>query len=583
MNDTPEPLARFKPGISEIMQQIINKTLAKDVKARFQNMEELLTALKAEKSQWEHPGLYAKRINAKPVLRVEEKSPRPHYQTLSTSHNITLNYEKIRDITLGGLAAESDESLMNYFFETRMYHDVEIGHTKVLIGNRGSGKSAIFKVLARKKQGEGTLVEEIVPTDFMYDLLTNTRKFDVNAQWARLGAYTAAWKYTILVTAMRLLYARYKKLKVEPGHVNRIKAFLRDHSEEHFGSPIDILILILKKFAAVTKLSLEGIHFKEGTSELDKLYKLDTIQPVIPAISELSKHSKILILFDELDYGWDASDDARQFIAGLFRAANQINRQFSYINVLIAIREEIYQNIPELYDDAQKIRDIIEPVRWTPEELKIMISQRIKHALETLLDKRLYITDPESLWGCIFEEYMNEGGLSTFDYIIERTLYRPRELIFFVNECLKAHHAEKKIGPAMILKVEREYSKNRLNDIASEYKFQYPGLRAVFETFRMGNTVWNRAQLEDHWLEMVAGGKRCPEAADWLNENSAPGKLITILWNVGFLRVFIKSNGNPLGEEKEFFVGHHQEPTLNIAMFNHFDIHPMFRSHLGIP
>jgi len=30
------------------------------------------------------------------------------------------------------------------------------------------------------------------------------------------------------------------------------------------------------------------------------------------------------------------------------------------------------------------------------------------------------------------------------------------------------------------------------------------------------------------------------------------------------------------------FVGYFQEPTLNIAMLRLFDIHPMFRPHLGI-
>ncbi|RMG39377.1 MAG: hypothetical protein D6732_04270 [Methanobacteriota archaeon] len=491
-------------------------------------------------------------------------------------------YSRIRDLTLGSLAAEHDQALENYFYESRMYHDVSRGRTKILIGNRGSGKSAIFKILAKKEKGQGTLVQEITPTDFMYDLLTNTRQFDMNAEWARLGAYTTAWKYVMLVTAMRLLHGRYKKLKVEPEHVNRIKAFLRDHTEEHQCSPVDLLVLMLKKFANVSRVSFEGIQFSDTATELDRLYKLNHLQPVIPSIQELSKHSRVLILFDELDHGWDASDDARQFIAGLFRAAIYINQHFSHLDVLVTIREEIYQNIPELYDDAQKIRDIIEHIRWTPEELKMLISQRIKHAWENLLEKRLNVRDPDRLWEMIFEPYMNDGKTSTFDYIIDHTLYRPRELIFFVNECLKVHNLETRIGQATIEKVMRGYSKNRLDDIAAEYKFQYPGLREVFETFRLSDPIWNREQLEEHWLEIIEGIRQCPEASSWLNGTGFPNKLIEVLWKVGFLRVYMQWDASSVPESDVPAVGYFQEPTLNISMYNYFDIHPMFRPHLGI-
>lgn len=493
-----------------------------------------------------------------------------------------MEHRKLRELTLGGLAAEHDTALQQYFFENDMFRGVVMGRTRILIGNRGSGKSAIFKMLAKKEQAGGTLVEEITPSDYMYDFLKNSRQFDSNAEWARLGAYTASWKYVILVTAMRLLHARHKNLKASPEHANRIKVFLRDNADEHLMSPVDLLVKFLKKFASVSKLTFEGIQFEDKSGQLEKLYKLDHIRHVIPSISELTRHTKVLILFDELDHGWDASDDSRQFIAGLFRAAIQINQQFPGIGVLITIREEIYQNIPELYDDAQKIRDIIEHVRWTPEELKVMIAQRIRHALEILFEKAIRVSTTDSLWEYIFEKDIEASGVSTFKYIVDRTLNRPRELIFFVNECLKAHNMAEKIGRETIEKVERGYSKNRLDDIASEYKFQYAGLREVFETFRMEKLRWTRKDLEEHWLDLVEGAKPCPTAHNWLNEGCPPDKLIEILWNVGFLRVFMKTGCSPGDGEDPNFVGYHQEPTLNIGLFNHFDIHPMFRSHLGV-
>jgi len=123
-----------------------------------------------------------------------------------------IKHEQIRDLTLGGLAAEQDNYLAQYCVETSMFRRVALGHTKILIGNRGSGKSAIFRILAQKERQQGSLVEEILPNDYLYDLLQNARLFDSDTEWARLGAYSASWKYVMLITAMKLLHARFKKL-----------------------------------------------------------------------------------------------------------------------------------------------------------------------------------------------------------------------------------------------------------------------------------------------------------------------------------------------------------------------------------
>ena len=55
-----------------------------------------------------------------------------------------VKHQFIRDINLGGLAAEHDNFLEQYFYESDLFRRVALGYTRILIGNRGSGKSAIF-------------------------------------------------------------------------------------------------------------------------------------------------------------------------------------------------------------------------------------------------------------------------------------------------------------------------------------------------------------------------------------------------------------------------------------------------------
>ncbi len=49
MNEDPEPLARYKTGVSEGLQRIIDKALDKDRETRYQHVDELLSDLKREK------------------------------------------------------------------------------------------------------------------------------------------------------------------------------------------------------------------------------------------------------------------------------------------------------------------------------------------------------------------------------------------------------------------------------------------------------------------------------------------------------------------------------------------------------
>ena len=52
-----------------------------------------------------------------------------------------------RDLNFGAPAAERDigTGLTDYFVESETFHRVEKGEKLIILGNRGSGKSAIFK------------------------------------------------------------------------------------------------------------------------------------------------------------------------------------------------------------------------------------------------------------------------------------------------------------------------------------------------------------------------------------------------------------------------------------------------------
>jgi hypothetical protein len=70
------------------------------------------------------------------------------------------------------------------------------------------------------------------------------------------------------------------------------------------------------------------------------------------------------------------------------------------------------------------------------------------------------------------------SGVDAIDYILERTLMRPRDVIEFLNICIKEVSLETGfITEDTILDAEAEYSQSRLNALAFEWFNDYPGLK----------------------------------------------------------------------------------------------------------
>ena len=175
-------------------------------------------------------------------------------------------------LSLGALAAERDNHLSQYFIESQSYYNL-INHKKlVLLGNRGAGKTAIFKMIANSERKRGSIVIELTPEDYSYELLSSTLAKEGEGSWAKNAAFAAAWKYLLYVLAMKKLAGATRGFK--GGSANKIYSYIRDNHKSSDINPIGILVSWLKR--------LEGIKigpYEAGTKsrELQSLYKLEEI------------------------------------------------------------------------------------------------------------------------------------------------------------------------------------------------------------------------------------------------------------------------------------------------------------------
>lgn len=477
-------------------------------------------------------------------------------------------------VDFGALAAERDieRGLEEYFVESEAYSRVRSGVKRVIIGGRGIGKSAIFQVLARRERDAGSFVIELTPEDYSYELLSQTMASQSSGSWAKQGAYAAAWKYLIYVLIMKEIYAR--RIHLRKGTGAEIYKYVRDNHVSEHASKLGAMVSYLKR---IEKIKIGYLAATIRARELEKLYKLEEINHLLPALKEVAANRRIIVLVDELDRGWDSSEDARAFVAGLFQACISINSLHDNLRVYMSLRQELYEDIPELYDDAQKYRDLIEPIRWNSGPLLTLIANRIRHSLPALAGR-----DDATCWNVLFGD---TRGAGTFQYMIDRTLFRPREIIQF---CLQAlEHARDTqtpvpLGLAALREAEHSYSRERTRDIAAEYRFHYPGLLSVMEAFRGRGAILDREDLEMACLELITREVPSRGTQGWLDE-STPESLIEILWTTGFLRAEGSAAAPARRAPADSFLGPHQGTAHTVIAARRFQIHPMFWAYLGTP
>lgn len=478
----------------------------------------------------------------------------------------------IRELDLGSDSAERDidVGLAEYFYQNSTYHKFFNSDKTILVGNRGTGKSAIFKYMASAEARKGHLVIELSPEEYSYELLSQYLRSEKEGSWGKQSAYSVAWQYLLY----NLIFKRVvdKKRGLLLGIQKDIYHYVINNLKSQDLNSIGILFEYLKRLEEVKLSSHESF---QKSRELQKLYSLEEIRGLLPSLKTILKRTRVKIFIDELDKGWDNSEDAKYFLAGLFQAAQKLNRINPNLRVYISIRQELFDNIPQIYEDAQKIREDVEVIRWGKPELLELIGLRIAHCFPEV-QKHSGLRR----WNSIFASHVTSPSTESAEYIIDRTQLRPRELLQFCKLCLDYYRGGKRIDELAIFAAEEVYSEQKIKDLASEYRFKYIYLLDVFEAFRGFKSHFEKEELEYFLLSIVCGETDVDRAADWVLEMDYL-ELKKMLWHIGFLK---SKDLQHSGYATTYgaYLGHYELPTINLENVTHFCIHPAMHSFLSL-
>lgn len=121
-----------------------------------------------------------------------------------------------------------------------------------------------------------------------------------------------------------------------------------------------------------------------------------------------------------------------------------------------------------------------------------LVTERIKATLQE--GDQAVPTDANDVWCSVFADTM-AGGQPTFDYLIERTMLRPRDILQFCSRCLDEarQSGHDRVLAQDIRAAEHQFSRDLFDHLKREYAVGYPDLEIIgAELMGAPNTMLDR-------------------------------------------------------------------------------------------
>jgi len=417
--------------------------------------------------------------------------------------------------SFGGTDADNDDILLQAFEDHEAFLDVLALRKHMVVGKKGSGKTAIFKRIVTTKN----------PEFFSFGHTFLDYPWHYHQAQARMGIpdfdkYTHSWKYLILLSGAKIALNQDQSLPYDKDtmeDLTRIESFVVDT----YGSRDPDLTQIFsptKRLKLRPYFELDWKMLKAGVSpESVPVTDLPTIvQDVNAALMQtlfrcLNPAHRYFIAFDQLDLGFDLrTEDYANRLIGLLLASRDINLAAKEAGKLlfsvIFLRDDIYDCLH--FEDKNKMTEnYVSAIEWdTPRTTK---------TLKGLMERRFSIvlgeSDSESVtWDMVFHEGREmPGHQSKYEHMVDRTYLRPRDIIKFTN-CALSRYRERSEKPQTgqdradkmdnvdIHNARIEYSEYFLREIDDEVHRHLPEYDRYLDVLRViGKWQFERSEFDE--------------------------------------------------------------------------------------
>jgi hypothetical protein len=365
--------------------------------------------------------------------------------------------EALQQLDLGQSVAEFENDLKTYFVETDTFRSLIHGRADIVAGDKGTGKSALFKILGERytEVPELTSVEVLPAFNASGDPV-----FRQLAQGDALteGQYRTIWKSYVLSLAGNWLLKIYEGAwtpSMEKLDVMLKRLDLRDEDESPkrvFSRLVGLIRRILTPTRAGVEFSLDDSgmpvttpHVEFGAPE-DKASETVVIShsESLGLLNEALEEAglRLWLVLDRLDEAFAGSLLIElPALRALFRTYLDLN-EFDRIKLKMFVRKDLFRRITDGgFVNLTHINDRKVEIVWDDNDLLNLLIQRVRANTELMETAQLEGKSNIEIFKTLFPEQVEEGSRrpTTLKWMLSRIrdgqdVKPPRNLIDLVKK-----------------------------------------------------------------------------------------------------------------------------------------------------
>lgn len=401
--------------------------------------------------------------------------------------NKALNSTTLRSIDLGSPAAENEaENLSDYYVTTSAYESVLLGQARIAVGRKGSGKTALFYEIFKKvSSARDNIVLDLKPEEYQLKQL--------KADFARLEvleehAVSAFWMYALLLEICNRILIEDESIQDRKKILTEPYRRLRNEYEQQTSIREADFSERLRIISEDISNNKSNYYDSTGKLVISSIYdqKISKLQDDIRAYTQ--HKGEVWILFDNLDKGWSTRGVEEADIVilkGLLDATRKIEKLLNKsasnkkASSVVFIRNDVYERLVEQSVDRGKESKV--KLDWEDSSLlKEMLRRRLVHKMN------ISSISFEDIWSRIAVSHIN--GERSIDYLIDRSLMRPRNLINLIRHCKSnaINMGRDKINDEDIKKAHEIYSADLADEMSLEVRDIFPQVDSIVYLFLDG-------------------------------------------------------------------------------------------------
>jgi len=446
---------------------------------------------------------------------------------------------------LGTPDAETDRNLNKVFIDIGAYDVLQdVDNPKcIIVGRTGSGKSALIKRLLENQHKIIRIAPEAMSLKFLSNstILDYFRGLNIKLNFF----YKVLWKHVFIVEILKLYLGdtdqkkqsllislwstissggksdATKKAAIEyfdrwsdefwlktEHRIKTLESELEKKVCNELGIDTKAIKASINKNSTLNEKNIAEIKYK--AEQIINEIQADDLVNLIEILRTNvfnNNQRKFYIVIDDLDKEWVSPQIVYDLIAAMVEVIKEFQEKFKGVKIIIALRDNLHQVIFSGKEHRGGQREKFSPLflnlTWDNYSLKELINSRIQ-----------FLTDDQLNVANIFDK-SGKNKISGFDYIIERTYMRPRDIISFFNKIIECSNNKTHINNSLIKQAEPGYSIERLQaledewaenfgDISKFYDFLF-GVHDGFNVYNIKEDPFSNILLEADSLSSVKG------------------------------------------------------------------------------